>query len=127
MKRILYALSLTIAVVAVLATPGTTNEVKADTEVKTETKELQIPAILEKIAYCESGNSQTDASGNILRGSANPLDLGRFQINTRYHLEAAEKLGFDLYTSEGNTQYAIYLYNHEGTDPWNASKACWGN
>ncbi len=48
------------------------------------------------------------------------------QINTYYHRDAAEKLGMDLYSLHGNLAYAQYLYEKEGTVPWNSSKPCWG-
>lgn len=89
----------------------------------------EIPNILEKIAYCESGNRQyeknTELPLRVLRGKKNQLDVGRFQINEFYHSETAKKLGIDIYTWEGNTQYALYLYGKYGTQPWNWSKPCW--
>ena len=85
----------------------------------------QIPPILEKIALCESGNRQFNSSGTVLRGNYNKHDLGRFQINELYHASSAQKLGLDLYTDEGNTAFALYLYQTQGTTPWNLSKKCW--
>lgn len=51
-------------------------------------------------------------------------DYGLFQIN-KSHFKEAESMGYDIMTPEGNTAYAIYLYNQLGTSPWNASKKCW--
>ena len=85
------------------------------------------------IADCESGNGTPESArqfnddGTVLRGVANRQDAGYFQINEHYHLKAAKKLGYDIYTEEGNISYALYLYQREGTTPWLASKACWGN
>lgn len=61
-----------------------------------------------------------------MRGEVNSNDIGLYQINTRYHLKKAKELGYDIFTEEGNTAYAIWLYGKEGTKPWNASKHCWG-
>jgi hypothetical protein len=80
---------------------------------------------LKKISWCESKNRQFNADGSIHRGEINPQDVGKYQINEFYHLEASRKLGMDIYTEEGNTMYALYLYEHEGTTPWNWSKSCW--
>jgi hypothetical protein len=93
--------------------------------------QINVPAILQKIAFCESGNRQFQVNNSelppvVLRGKQNPLDVGRFQINEFYHLKTAKKLGMDIYTWEGNTQYALYLYSKNGTRDWNWSKSCWG-
>jgi hypothetical protein len=82
--------------------------------------------ILAEIAKCESRFRQLDKDGNILRGEINKSDLGLLQVNEYYHGERAEDLGFDLNTVDGNLAYAKYLYDKEGTTPWNASKKCWG-
>jgi len=49
------------------------------------------------------------------------------QINEKYHLDEAKKLGIDIYTVEGNMEFARILYDKFGTEPWNASSACWGS
>lgn len=93
----------------------------------------KIPKILEKIASCESGNRQFGTGSGqklsevVLRGRENPADVGLYQINEFYHLETAEKLGINLYTWTGNTQYALYLFKKNGTRDWNWSKNCWRN
>lgn len=83
--------------------------------------------ILAEISRCESTFRQVDKNGEVLRGRVNKSDLGLMQVNTYYHGERASDLGFDLMTVDGNLAYAKYLYNKEGTQPWNASKKCWGN
>lgn len=82
--------------------------------------------ILAEIARCESTFRQLGPDGNVLRGKVNKSDLGLMQVNNYYHGEKAEDLGFDLMTVDGNLAYAKYLYDKEGTAPWNASKKCWG-
>lgn len=81
--------------------------------------------ILADIAGCESEFRQFTSQGKIMRGEADVNDVGLMQINERYHLSRAKTLGYNLYSIEGNMAYARYLYEKEGTKPWNASKACW--
>lgn len=82
--------------------------------------------ILYRVAFCESTYSQYDRNGNVLRGVVNSKDVGIFQINEKYHLANAKRLGIDLYSVEGNMEYAEYLYNRDGAQPWSSSKPCWG-
>ena len=85
----------------------------------------QIPPVMRRIAQCESENRQFDADGDILTGEVNPADIGKYQINMYYHLNRAEKLGFDIFTEEGNEGYAMYLFYNDGTVHWEASEYCW--
>lgn len=82
--------------------------------------------ILAEIAMCESTFRQYDSDGAVLTGKVNKSDVGVMQINKYYHLERAEKMGFDLNTIEGNMAFAKKLYKSEGTKPWNSSSRCWG-
>lgn len=81
--------------------------------------------ILAKISKCESRFRQLGSDGQVLRGKVNSDDVGLMQINEHYHGAKAESLGLDLETIDGNLAYAKYLYNKEGTKPWNASAPCW--
>lgn len=83
-----------------------------------------IPIMVE-IARCESQFRQTNKGGTILRGEINSSDLGVMQINEYYHGKTAKKLGYDLYTLDGNMAYARYLYEKEGVRPWKSSSRCW--
>jgi hypothetical protein len=83
--------------------------------------------ILAEVAKCESRFRQVGSDGKVLRGESNKSDLGLMQVNEYYHGEKAVDLGFDLRTVNGNLAYAKYLYDKEGTKPWNASKKCWGS
>jgi len=84
------------------------------------------PAVLIPIAMCESHFAQYEGNGkDVLRGKVNPHDIGIMQINEIYHRANAEKLGYDIDTPDGNIAYGLWLYNHYGTAPWNASKKCW--
>jgi hypothetical protein len=81
--------------------------------------------LLAQVAACESHNRQFNSSGNVQRGEVNHYDVGIMQVNELYHLETATKLGYDLYTADGNVAYARYLYEKEGAKPWISSSACW--
>lgn len=78
------------------------------------------------IARCESQYRQYDKDGNVLRGKANPDDVGIFQVNEHYHLADSKARGDDIYTTDGNIDYAAHLLETQGTKPWNWSKGCWG-
>lgn len=91
-----------------------------------------VPVILARIADCESGHGvvggarQFNADGSVVRGKINPQDIGKYQINEYWNGETARSLGFDIYTLEGNTRMALYLYKTRGLQPWEWSRACWG-
>jgi hypothetical protein len=82
--------------------------------------------ILIEIARCESTFTHYDKNGVLIRGKVNKADVGVMQINEKYHLETAKKLGYDIHTVEGNVAYAKYLYKEFGASPWSASSPCWG-
>ena len=82
--------------------------------------------ILIEIAKCESTFTHYDKNGVLIRGKVNKADVGVMQINEKYHLETATKLGYDIHTVEGNVAYAKYLYEKFGASPWSASSPCWG-
>ena len=82
--------------------------------------------IMVKVAECESHFQQYDADGSVYHGKVDPDDIGVMQINQHWQGATATKLGIDIDTIEGNVAYAQYLYQKEGTQPWNSSKACWG-
>ena len=82
--------------------------------------------IMVAIASCESHFKHYDSNGAVHRGVQNNKDVGMMQVNEYYHLKHSKELGFDIYTVQGNTAYARYLYEREGTTPWLSSSACWG-
>lgn len=81
--------------------------------------------ILADIAWCESRMRHLDKDGNIFRGKSNPDDVGVMQINTKFHEATATAMGIDIESLGGNLEYAKYLYEKQGTKPWNSSSACW--
>ena len=82
-----------------------------------------IPPVLERIAFCESGDRQFNQDGSVVVGPTH--DRGRFQINP-IHEHEATKLGYDIDTLRGNTGFALELYRRNGTADWRSSKHCWG-
>lgn len=80
---------------------------------------------LMEITYCESHWTHWAKNGDVLQGIVNHKDRGFGQINSYYHKEAADKLGYDLETAEGNILYTRWLYDKEGSQPWSASRKCW--
>ncbi len=99
---------------------------KSQAEVKQKVKEYFADTpLLSEIASCESRFNQFGKDGSIYRGEINPADVGVMQINEYYHLQTSKKLGLDIHTLEGNMAYARYLYEREGSVPWNSSSYCW--
>lgn len=81
--------------------------------------------ILAEIARCESTFRQYDKDGQALRGMVNSDDIGVMQINKYYHEEDAKKLGLNIYTLQGNIEFAKVLYGKYGDKPWVHSSPCW--
>ncbi len=80
-----------------------------------------------QVARCESMFRHDLSDGSVLRGKVDSADTGVMQINKRYHESTALKLGLDLENIHDNLAYARILYEKQGTQPWNASRSCWGN
>ena len=94
--------------------------------------------ILRRIAACESTGS-VDGTPRQFRDDGSPLwgndvktgkpihrDVGIFQINTKAHADEISKLGLDVINNEDdNANYALMLYERNGTRDWDASKMCW--
>lgn len=95
-----------------------------DTEGIVRTYFQDIPVLVE-IARCESTFQHTLADGSVLKGKVDTADTGVMQINTRYHGKRAKELGLDLNDLFDNMEYARYLYETQGTQPWSASSPCW--
>jgi len=81
--------------------------------------------IMVEIAKCESQFKQFGKNGQVIQNPHSSA-VGLFQIMASIHTDFADdKLGLDVYSLQGNAAYARYIYDREGTRPWNASKACW--
>lgn len=83
-------------------------------------------ATLAIIAECESGGRQFDKDGDLIVHAKSGA-IGKYQILPSWHEENAEKLGLDIRTEEGNEAFAKVLFEKFGTEPWEASRKCWGN
>lgn len=83
--------------------------------------------VLLDIAYCESTLRQFNSKGEVLRGVQNDQDVGLFQINEHYHLKRSIELGIDIYTEDGNIEFAKLLYKEQGARPWKWSAPCHGH
>lgn len=81
--------------------------------------------VLAEVARCESNFRQLAKDGKPLRGLVDSRDIGVMQINEYYHLSRAKKLGYDIYSIEGNMAYAKLIYGESGVQPWKASSPCW--
>lgn len=92
--------------------------------VKTVGKSVKIPAVMVRIAQCESGNRHYRASGEVIKNPVTP-DYGKYQLNLPTWGAKAKKLGYNIMTPSGNEAMAMWIYNHEGTDPWFMSRECW--
>lgn len=85
------------------------------------------------VCGCESMGDPTaepqqfNPDGTIRRGEVNPKDIGMCQISTTYWLDMSVKLGYDLYTEQGNALMANWIYDNYGIEQWNWSRSCWGN
>ncbi len=82
--------------------------------------------VLAEVARCESTFRQFGKDGKVMRGNVDPRDVGVMQINEFYQGPSAKKAGYDIYTLEGNMAYAKLIYQKQGTQPWSASRPCWG-
>jgi len=99
-----------------------------------ETAYLNLIGPLKEICACEStGNPNNvpehyESDGvTVLTGRITPADIGMCQINRDYHEANAHSMGLDLNDPHDQVEYANWLYKNEGTQPWSASSACWGN
>ncbi len=115
-----------------IKTPNTTTK-----RLKVSHREiLKLNRILVPVCSCESTGSvkrppkQFNSDGSVIRGKINKNDIGECQINIekKYgHLQMAKKLGFDIYTKNGNIAYANWLFKKYGTSPWKWSRPCWSS
>lgn len=82
--------------------------------------------ILVEIARCESEFRHWEAPGVVLKNNQGSSATGVMQIMASVHEKDANVLGYDLEDLHGNMAYAKWLYEKQGTKPWEASRYCWG-
>jgi hypothetical protein len=75
-----------------------------------------IPIMID-IAKCETNFRQYNDDGSAYYDASHTY-VGVFQIAEDIHSAKAASMGFDIKTIDGNLQYARYLYNTSGTNPW---------
>lgn len=97
----------------------------ASVEVIKEVPVINSP-VLDRIAKCESGNTQFDKNGQVLmRSNKNgTVDVGTYQINSTWFKKATD-LGLDITKAADNRKMAEWIYTNRGTEDWYPSKACW--
>lgn len=105
---------------AAVAGVSTTIPTPAEVEAAVRAAFADVPAMI-PIAKCESGFRQFTAAGEVLRGGTGGGYIGVFQIGEAIHATAAANAGMDIYTLQGNLDYARVLYEQSGTRPW---KSC---
>lgn len=75
------------------------------------------------VSYCESRYYENATGTQAAVGK----DIGMFQINTYYHESKAQKMDLNIYEPRDNIEYAMWLMERQGLQPWSASKSCWIN
>ncbi len=83
-----------------------------------------IPVMI-SVARCESTFRHYLQDGSILQGRVDKADTGVMQINKRYHESTATAMNLNLENIYDNMEYARYLYEKQGVQPWSASAPCW--
>lgn len=119
------ALALSAVVTPVTATTAPAPMPQAQSVEQYVDNYFQSEPVMIAIAQCESNFRQYDKDGNVLQNSAGSSAVGVFQIMSSVHNSTADTLGLDVDTLQGNVAYAQYLYEKQGTTPWDSSKACW--
>lgn len=117
-----FGVSVSLPAEAKVATTTPLSQEETEEEIREYFSDL--PVMIE-IARCESNFRQFTDSGNVLQGGTGGGMIGVFQFFGSIHESAAEKIGFDIDTLDGNLAYARHLYEVEGTTPWNPAKNCW--
>jgi len=94
-------------------------------KVEAQVQEKTIPAVMQRIKICESGGKHFEKGQVLVRANTNKTtDVGLYQINS-IHFAEATKLGFDVFTEEGNEGYAMWIFENRGTGAWVYSQKCW--
>lgn len=118
------------------ANTETEHESVAQNNIPKPTRPAYLDLVPELIPICACESSyegtkygtpmQFEKDGTTIRsGRVNPKDKGYCQINEYYWLDVAVKLGYDIYTPEGNVKMANHIYGINGTKDWSWSRKCW--
>lgn len=85
-----------------------------------------MPAVLLRVAECESGSKQFLPNGKLVRDGVTGTHVGLFQESLGWQASSTANGYGDIKTTDGNIAWAIHLYEVQGLRPWLASKDCWG-
>lgn len=122
-----YAITLgVLATVSYVSITTIQNEVKSPLEYVAEVRadEEEMPAVLARIAKCESGDRHYKENGDVVL-SKDKADIGRYQIRVTVWGQDAHRLGYNLFDEKDNQKMAEWIFENHGTEPWYSSKACW--
>lgn len=141
MRYSIYALAASILVFLALLVPSNTVSYQQGANPSQNSSQAEIEASeamptlkpeLVSICSCESRQGKYgtpthyEADGvTVLRGRENPDDVGICQVNLYYHEAEAKSMGLDLFKEADNITFANWLYEREGSTPWNWSRSCW--
>lgn len=123
---------LLISFLAVYAIPHIQEVAEAEVVTKEVEKlivvrDVTLPAVLHRIAKCESNDQHYGKTGQVLVvGNKNgTVDIGRYAINNYYWGAEATEMGLDLFDEKDNETMALYIFKEKGTSPWEATAHCW--
>lgn len=88
-------------------------------------EEFGYGSIMWWVCKCESNFRQFEKDGTVLKSYYGTNDVGLFQIHVPVWGKEAEKLGYDIYSPEGNIKMARHILNTQGINAWLPSKPCW--
>lgn len=89
------------------------------------TTTIEFPAILQKIAKAESGNTQFVNGQMVIHVNTNgTYDQCKYQINSIWN-KLAGQMHYNLANEKDCEAFALYLFNTYGSEPWSASKTRW--
>ena len=77
-----------------------------------------------KIAFCESSLVHKE-NGELKRNRQGSSAVGALQILSSVHKQDLKKQGLNLNKTEDYFQFARFLFENRGVQPWQASKKCW--
>jgi hypothetical protein len=81
--------------------------------------------VMRELGRPEQKPRQFLPDGSVLHDQTTPDDIGMAQINLGYWGAEALKLGYDIYTYDGNLKMAKWIFDHYGSGPWFWSRSCW--
>ncbi len=129
-KRVLIAVVVLSAVGGTLygtySAGSTFNPKVVTATVTVEVPSTTIAPVLQRIAKCESQDSQVGKDGQVIVhiNSDKSYDIGRYQINSVWN-GTATKMGLNLYVEKDNETFAEWIYATKGTSDWYSSRSCW--